>query len=303
MFQEHFSEGKPSANSECREKSLATTRTSKSRERSCAAATKAGGDPQHYRGHIIAWEYDMSGHATGCVDRYLELANMRADSLKKVDTPCIDDHQIPELDFKTTGALTPVAAIIVLKALFLARVCRPDLLWTVNALARMVTKWSVACDKRLHRLISYIHHTAHWALCYFVGDPPADCKVVLYSDASFGGDLSDSKSTSGAFLCLVGPHTFVPLTWICKKQGAVSHSSTEAEIIALDAGVRVEGIPCLMLWQSIVKIMSGGQPPAKKGPSSQPEETPRKNPVYNEFDILDNVDFVPQNLSLGAKLT
>ena len=35
---------------------------------------------------------------------------------------------------------------------------------------------------------------------------------------------------------------------MCKKQISVSHSSTEAEIISLDAGLRMGGIPALDLW-------------------------------------------------------
>ena len=31
-----------------------------------------------------------------------------------------------------------------------------------------------------------------------------------------------------------GSHTFVPISWMCKKQTAVSRSSTESEIISLD---------------------------------------------------------------------
>ena len=30
-------------------------------------------------------------------------------------------------------------------------------------------------------------------------------------------------------------HTFVPISWVCKKQTSFSHSSTESEIISLDA--------------------------------------------------------------------
>ena len=36
---------------------------------------------------------------------------------------------------------------------------RPDILWSVNKLARSTTQWTKACDKRLNRLISYTHHT------------------------------------------------------------------------------------------------------------------------------------------------
>ena len=42
---------------------------------------------------------------------------------------------------------------IVLKCPYLARIGRPDILWSVNKLARTVTKWTRACDKRLARLI------------------------------------------------------------------------------------------------------------------------------------------------------
>ena len=42
-------------------------------------------------------------------------------------------------------------------------------------------------------------------------------------------------------------HTFVPISWMCKKQTSVSHSSTESEIISLDAGLRLDGIPALDL--------------------------------------------------------
>ena len=35
---------------------------------------------------------------------------------------------------------------------------------------------------------------------------------------------------------------------VCKKQTSVSHSSTESEIISLDAGLRMDGLPALDLW-------------------------------------------------------
>ena len=39
-----------------------------------------------------------------------------------------------------------------------------------------------------------------------------------------------------------GSHTFVPISWMRKKLTSVSHSSTEAVIISLDAALRVDGI-------------------------------------------------------------
>ena len=39
------------------------------------------------------------------------------------------------------------------------------------------------------------------------------------------------------------------------KQTSVSHSSTESEIISLGAGLRLDGIPALDLWDLIVAVL------------------------------------------------
>ena len=52
----------------------------------------------------------------------------------------------------------------------------------------------------------------------------------------------------------LGNHTFVPISWMCKKQTAVSHSSTESEIISFDTGLRLDGLPALELWDLIVSV-------------------------------------------------
>ena len=40
---------------------------------------------------------------------------------------------------------------------------------------------------------------------------------------------------------------------MCKKQTSVSHSSTESEVISLDAGLRKDGIPALDLWDVAIE--------------------------------------------------
>ena len=77
----------------------------------------------------------------------------------------------------------------------------------------------------------------------------------LLQDSDFAEDLEDSKSTSGGTLCVFGSHTFVPTSWMCKKQTSVSHSSIESEIIFLDARLRLDGIPALDLWDLIVAFL------------------------------------------------
>ena len=53
-------------------------------------------------------------------------------------------------EFGEKGVLSPVCSQAVWKCEYMIRLARPELLWAVNSLAREVTKWIVACDKRLH---------------------------------------------------------------------------------------------------------------------------------------------------------
>ena len=126
----------------------------------------------------------MSGHAEKCVERYLELSGKTAKDLLKCDTPCVDDHQLTTEDQSVKGELSSVAARIVLKVLYLSRMGRPETLWSVNTLARQVTKWSAACDRRMHRLASYLNRTKNWCQLCYVGDYPDDCWIACFCDAS-----------------------------------------------------------------------------------------------------------------------
>ena len=111
-------------------------------------------------GKVTAWSYVMAGHAQKCVERLCELAIKNIEQLHKVPTPCLDDDQLKEAELETVGELSKVCARIVLKFLHLARIGTPDILWSVNKLARAVTQWTRACDRRLARLISYIHNAS-----------------------------------------------------------------------------------------------------------------------------------------------
>ena len=142
-----------------------------------------------------------------------------------------------------------------MKALYGARFVKYNLLWPICNLARRISCWSTADDRRLRRLISYIHHTYDETLQSFVGDHANDMSVMLWVDVSLADDLRDSKSTSGAYLAIVGPNTFAPIMSFAKKQTAVFHSSTESEIIALEEAVRTEGLPILTFWETVVAIL------------------------------------------------
>ena len=177
------------------------------------------------------------------------------------------------------------------KCLYLARIGRPDILWSVNKLALSMTKWTKACDKRLSRLISYIHHTCEYKQYCHVGNTSKQSRIGLFQDSEFTRDLEDSKSTSGGTLCIFGSHTFVPISWMCKKQTSVSHSSTESEIISLDAALRLDGIHALVFWDLIVAVLHGNtyQKDQERG---DPYKCPTRKKIHGKNDDLDNADFI-----------
>ena len=92
--------------------------------------------------------------------------------------------------------VTNTCSQIVLKCLYLARIGRLDILWSANKLARSITKWTKLPDKRMNRLISYINHTWEYKQYCFVGNTAKQCRLGLFQDSDFSGDLEDSKSTS-----------------------------------------------------------------------------------------------------------
>ena len=180
----------------------------------------------------------MAGHEKKCVERYCELANKTTQQLWKVSTPCIDDHHFKEEKRKSVGELSHVCFQIVLKCLYLARIGRLDILWSVNKLVRSITKWTKACDMRLNRLISFVHHTCEYKQC------------VIWVTLPNNADWDCFKTlTSREILKIQNPlleeHCAfwkVPISWMCKKQVAVFHSSTKSEIISLDIGLRLDGL-------------------------------------------------------------
>ena len=143
---------------------------------------------------IVSWQTGRRNNST----KYLLLASMTITSKKKKQNLLENCHKY--------------ASQIVLKCLYLARIGRPDILWSVNKLARTITKCTKACHKRLNRLISYIHHTCEYKQYCHVGNTGKQCRLGLFQDSDFAGDLEGSKSISGGTLCVFGSHTFVPIS-------------------------------------------------------------------------------------------
>ena len=134
--------------------------------------------------------YDMKPFLKSCVDRYVQLAGDRALKLKQVTTPFHDERIARPIqdENEAKGVLAPIAARVLMKILFAARMARFDLLRAVQGLAARVTKWSDDCDRALRRLVCYVHSTLDHRMNAFVGDKVADCKLWVFADADHAGN-------------------------------------------------------------------------------------------------------------------
>ena len=95
---------------------------------------------------------------------------------------------------------------------------------------------------------------------------------------------------------------------MCKKQTSVSHSSTESEIISLDAGLRLDGIPALDVRDLIVAVLGntnqnrieqGDLLKNKREVCSPPHTIHKRKRSQRVINDLDNVHFIHSNVKFS----
>ena len=84
---------------------------------------------------------------------------------------------------------------------------------------------------------------------------------------------------------------------MCKKQTSVSHSSTESEIISLDAGLRLDGLLALELWDLIVSVFGNITQTTKR--TGRLVIIDRSQRSQEEVNALNNIDCVPYNVQFS----
>ena len=139
------------------------------------------------------------------------------------------------------------------------------ILWSVNKLSRSVTKWTQACDKRLARLISYIHRTNDCRQYCHVGNTAQHCRLGLFQDSDFASDLEDSKSTSGGVLCILeAEHLFQSVG--CARNRLQFH--TVPQKLKSFRWMLDQRLPALDLWDIVIEVprtINGDNQPGHTG--------------------------------------
>ena len=149
---------------------------------------------------------------------------LRLTESNAVDTPMVTGYQQD-----TTATMFPDVTLfrsILGKLSFIARCTRPDIAISVNLLSRYSNNPTVQDFKALKRIVNYLKGTMHYRLRL---SSQKSGGLEIYTDASFGSDAVDGKSTSG--ICYM--YNQCVFDWACKKQATVSLSSCEAELNAL----------------------------------------------------------------------
>ena len=109
-----------------------------------------------------------------------------------------------------------------------------------------------------------------------------------------------TQNQLGRMLCIFGSRTVVPVGWMCKKQTSVPRGSTESEIIALDAGLRMDVLLALDLWDVVIEVLRSSKSTASPthqaaGNCSQNHKSKPKQKGNRDVDQLSHVDYVTTN--------
>ncbi len=172
-------------------------------------------------------------------ENYIEniLKRFKMEECKPVDTPMIKEEKKNEKDReeekkdKFEDITTYQSAIGSL--IYLATATRPDISYSVNQAAQAMKEPTKQDWIRVKRIMRYLQKTKKMKIVYRK-DKEKEDEVIGYSDASYGEDRKDRKSTSG-YLFMKAK---APIAWKSKKQPIVSLSSMEAEYIALTSATK-----------------------------------------------------------------
>ena len=186
----------------------------------------------------------MVGYAEQFVGLYLDITGLDVKSLRRVATPHVSDSGLADELYESTGSMKPYAAKVLMKGLWLARLARPDISYSVGRLASRITIWTRAEDVHLHRLVTYVHWTKEYSMVFQAGGLETT-ELHVYADADLASCVHSARSTSGMMIILESGASRWPIAWNSRRQTSVARSTTEAEIISMASAVYSEGIPLL----------------------------------------------------------
>ena len=143
--------------------------------------------------------------------------------------------------------------MVLMTLLYSARAARYDLFYSINWLAKRITRWDDRCDRRLHRMMCYIFTTSEYKRMGYIGDDPEELTTHCYADANFAGCPYTLLSTTGQHHAVQGPNSRFPWAAASGGQTCLAQSTPEAEIVAMNSAMKDRGEASLSLWNKLMK--------------------------------------------------
>ena len=193
---------------------------------------------------------NMSAFLKSAADTYMAEAGL--EKLPAARSPYLSEDFAPK-GGEEAGRFASTAASHLMKVLFAARLCRPDLLVCITRLASKVSTWNKSHDRALYRLMCYIdsHHNLELPGVLRTSDLK-DCVLAMSPDSDLAGNLETSKSTSGCWIEILSAdrQRSWPLCWRSKRQGSTASSTAEAETISMATNLKLDALPLLDLFEA-----------------------------------------------------
>ena len=130
--------------------------------------------------------------------------------------------------------------------LYLSMRTRLDITFAVTLATCFCSKPTSQHLTAVKRIFRYLRETTHYGLLFKRNGSKA---IVGYSDADWGGDTLDCKSTTGYLFQIGG----TAITWQSKKQSCFALSTAEAEYVAL-SGAAQEAVWLKQFNQDLTSI-------------------------------------------------
>jgi len=155
-------------------------------------------------------------------------------------TPASHEKLIPTPKYEEDKEDKQLYQSIVGALNYLQQASRPDIALATNQLCRYASNPGPQHMIAAKRVLRYLRGTTTVGLTYSGGDKRFDMSEQLpisidtWTDADWGGDLIDRKSTTG-YVIKIGNCS---VSWATKKQPTVALSTAEAEYMAISAGMQ-----------------------------------------------------------------
>ena len=245
---------------------------------------------------ISSWSYDMEDHATKRVERYCELANRTTQQIYKVSTPW-PSFQRRRLEIRgrmVKSMLSNCYEMIILGTYWKT--------W-YSMVSEQTCTIHHKMDKSLWQTImsfDLLHSSYMWIQT--VLPCGKHCQTMRT------GTLQEILRIQN--LHQVDHCAFLEVIRLFQSVGCVRiklQFRTESEIISLDAGLRLDGIPALDLWDLIVAVLHGNTYQSNQARwdfcTNQREiravhdTLQKRKKSHGMIDDLDNVDFISSNVN------